>query len=254
MHVERDYGRLGNRSPQSTQRRACGAVVATTCTIHPPADVVRLCTYHTSRTTSRREPGLQRPQLALAMTTTPALHTLEISQRPRRTWAQTLNGILAAIVFLSACLMINGSQFVFLLPLKLLPFAWAETVYYEGIRYSKGAFGRLLGTSHRIARCLASAQATDRRVTVLMSQWFAPTKLVVSFEQEGQGRFTEEQIAQVVERDAKGRVVGLHLPQRAVLIANHQVGPSSGRSHLPQDLIIRNVLDRCTLTGGMRGP
>lgn len=86
-------------------------------------------------------------QIASPMATTPALHTLEISQRPRRTWAQTLNAILAAIVFLSACLMINGSQFAFLLPLKLLPFAWAETVYYEGIRYSKGAFGRLLGTS-----------------------------------------------------------------------------------------------------------
>lgn len=91
-------------------------------------------------------------------------------------------------------------------------------------------------------------------MTVLMSQWFAPTKLVVSFEQEGQGRFTEEQIAQVVERDAKGRVVGLRLPQRAVLIANHQVGPSSGRSHSPQGLIFRNVLDRSTLTGGTRGP
>lgn len=85
------------------------------------------------------------------MATAPALHTLEISQRPRRTWAQTLNAILTAIVFLSACLMINASQLVFLLPLRLLPFAWAETAYYEGIRYSKGAFGRLLGVSPRDA-------------------------------------------------------------------------------------------------------
>ena len=30
------------------------------------------------------------------------------------------------------------------------------------------------------------------RMSVLMCQWFAPTKLVVTFEQEGQGRFTEE--------------------------------------------------------------
>ena len=90
-------------------------------------------------------------------------------------------------------------------------------------------------------------------MSVLMCQWFAPTKLVVTFEQEGQGRFTEEQIAQVVERDARGRVVGLRLPQRAVLIANHQVGPSSGRSPLPQALIVRNALHRCTLIGGTRG-
>lgn len=186
------------------------------------------------------------------MATAPALHTLEISQRPRRTWAQTLNAILAAIVFLSACLMINCSQFVFLLPLQLLPFAWAETVYHEGIRYSKGAFGRLLGMS-RDAWHARKRRVLIRRVTVLLSQWFAPTKLVVTFEQEGQGRFTEEQIAQVVERDARGRVVGLRLPQRAVLIANHQVGPFSGRSHLPQGLITCDTSNRSTLIGGMRG-
>jgi len=86
--------------------------------------------------------------------------------------------------------------------LKLLPFSWSEKVYYEGIRYSKGAFGTLL---------------------VLMSQWFAPTKLVVSFEREGQGKFTDEQIEEIIERNEDGRVVGLHLPQRTVLIANHQV-------------------------------
>ncbi|KAH9937532.1 uncharacterized protein B0H18DRAFT_971080 [Fomitopsis serialis] len=122
------------------------------------------------------------------------LHTIEISRRPRRTWAQTVNAVLAGVVFLFAGLMINGSQFIFLLPLKVLPFACADRMYYEGIRYSKGAFGRLL---------------------VLMSQWFAPTKLV--------GRFTEEQVKQLVERDGTGRVVGLRLPQRAVMIANHQI-------------------------------
>lgn len=82
---------------------------------------------------------------------------------------------------------------------------------------------------------LGTRKRLIRRVTVLMSQWFAPTNLVVSFEQEGQGRLTEEQIAQVVERDARGRVVGLRLPQRVALIANHQVGPSSGGSCLPQE-------------------
>ncbi|KAH9835707.1 acyltransferase-domain-containing protein [Rhodofomes roseus] len=136
------------------------------------------------------------------MAVKPELHTIEISQRPRRTWAQTLNAVVAAVVFVFGCVMINGSQIAFLLPLKVLPFACAERMYYEGIRYSKGAFGALL---------------------VLMSQWFAPTKLVVTFEREGQGRFTKEQIELLVERNATGRVVGLRLPQRAVMIANHQV-------------------------------
>lgn len=59
-----------------------------------------------------------------------------------------------------------------------------------------------------------------------MSQWFAPTKLVVSFEIEGQGRFTNEEIEKLVEKDASGRVLALHLPQKAVMIANHQVDSS----------------------------
>lgn len=56
-----------------------------------------------------------------------------------------------------------------------------------------------------------------------MSQWFAPTRLVVSFEREGSGRFTDEEVDELVEQDKTGRVVALHLPQRAVVIANHQV-------------------------------
>ncbi|CCM00886.1 uncharacterized protein FIBRA_02932 [Fibroporia radiculosa] len=132
----------------------------------------------------------------------PGLHNLEIRQRPRHSWLQTVWGALFLVVFLFACVVINASQFVFLLPLKLFPFAWADAVYFEGIRCSKGAFGALI---------------------VLMSQLFAPTKLMITFEKEGQGRLTDEEIDALVERGKGGRVVGLHLPQRAVLIANHQV-------------------------------
>ena len=58
---------------------------------------------------------------------------------------------------------------------------------------------------------------------MLSSQWFAPTELVISFETEGQGKFTPEELAGIVERDKDGRVLSLNLPQKAVLIANHQV-------------------------------
>ncbi|KAI0932394.1 hypothetical protein AcW1_000467 [Taiwanofungus camphoratus] len=117
------------------------------------------------------------------------LNNFEISSRPRKTWQQKLNAILGLLVFLFGSLMVTGSQFVLLLPLKLLPFASARRVYHEGIRYSKGAFGTLL----------------------------------VSFEREGSGRFTDEEVDELVEQDKTGRVVALHLPQRAVVIANHQI-------------------------------
>lgn len=58
---------------------------------------------------------------------------------------------------------------------------------------------------------------------VLMTQLFAPTTLSVTFEREGLGAFTEEQLAQIVVRDARGKVVSLDFPPQAVLISNHQV-------------------------------
>ncbi len=58
-----------------------------------------------------------------------------------------------------------------------------------------------------------------------MSQWFAPTKLVVTFEREGMGRFTDEEIERLVVKDPRGKVVSLNLAQKSVLIANHQVRP-----------------------------
>ncbi|KII93343.1 hypothetical protein PLICRDRAFT_171111 [Plicaturopsis crispa FD-325 SS-3] len=130
------------------------------------------------------------------------LHTLEISARPAKTWSQTLNGVIFFIVFNLGNLMINSSQFAFLLPLRLLPFDWARVVYNEGIRYTKGSYGTLL---------------------VLISQWFAPTRLVVTFETEGQGRLTEEEIRGIVERNPAGEVTALRLPTKSILIANHQV-------------------------------
>lgn len=60
-----------------------------------------------------------------------------------------------------------------------------------------------------------------------MNQWFAPTRVSITFEREGQGMFTEEEIGHIVERDTSGRVVALHLPSKAVLIANHQVWSSA---------------------------
>jgi hypothetical protein len=57
----------------------------------------------------------------------------------------------------------------------------------------------------------------------LMNQWFAPTKVSITFETEGQGKFTEDDIRNIVERDLSGKVIALHLPSKCVIISNHQV-------------------------------
>lgn len=58
---------------------------------------------------------------------------------------------------------------------------------------------------------------------VLMCQWFAPTKLIVSFERDGIGKFSDEDLERYVLKNTKGEVVGLDFPTKFVLIANHQV-------------------------------
>ena len=58
---------------------------------------------------------------------------------------------------------------------------------------------------------------------VLMCQWFAPTKLRITFETQGLGSFTPEQINSYIIRDADGKVIALDLPTKFILIANHQV-------------------------------
>lgn len=52
---------------------------------------------------------------------------------------------------------------------------------------------------------------------VLVCQWFSPTQMLVTFEGES---LKEED---VVIRDPSGRVVRLDLPEKVVLVANHQV-------------------------------
>lgn len=66
-------------------------------------------------------------------------------------------------------------------------------------------------------------QETCLNFADLMNQWFAPTKLSITFETEGQGKFTEEEIHNIVERDVSGKVIALYLPSKCVTISNHQV-------------------------------
>jgi hypothetical protein len=78
---------------------------------------------------------------------TKSIHTTQIQDRPPRTWRQTAHAILYFFVFNLGCVVVNVSQFVFLLPLRFLPFPPAKSLYDAGIRFSKGAFGTLLSKS-----------------------------------------------------------------------------------------------------------
>jgi hypothetical protein len=65
-------------------------------------------------------------------------------------------------------------------------------------------------------------------VLVLVSQWFAPTKFVITVEG------SEDQFG-IFERDAKGNVTSLRLPGKLVVMANHQVR-AAGNPHMFYDL------------------
>ena len=55
-----------------------------------------------------------------------------------------------------------------------------------------------------------------------MSQWFAPTKFIISFERDGIGRFSDANLEDIVVTDDAGRVT-LNFPNKFILISNHQV-------------------------------
>ncbi|EJC98701.1 acyltransferase-domain-containing protein [Fomitiporia mediterranea MF3/22] len=129
-------------------------------------------------------------------------YTLPIKDRPPKTWFQFIHGILSLAVFLTGCIILHAAQLAFMLPLRLVPSRRARELYERGVRYTKGAFGSL---------------------ATLMCQLFAPTSLRVTFETEGIGAFTPEQVEQIVVRDASGKVVELRLPPKMVIIANHQI-------------------------------
>ncbi|KAI5116740.1 hypothetical protein M0805_000434 [Coniferiporia weirii] len=129
-------------------------------------------------------------------------YALPIAARPPKTWFQLVHGVLALTVFLFGCVMVNATQLIFVLPLRLVPNQRVRELYEKGVRYTKGAFGML---------------------TTLMCQLFAPTTIRVTFETGGIGAFSLDEIEKIVVRDVAGNVVALRLPKKLVIIANHQI-------------------------------
>jgi hypothetical protein len=69
-----------------------------------------------------------------------------------------------------------------------------------------------------------------------MTQWCGPSKLVLTFEDEGFGKFSQKEIDNMVVKDWKGTVVGLNLPKKAVVISNHQAYPFESPCNQDADL------------------
>ncbi|PFH54662.1 hypothetical protein AMATHDRAFT_185394 [Amanita thiersii Skay4041] len=129
-------------------------------------------------------------------------YTRPISSRPSQSWTRFFKALLFFILFNSGCFMINASQFIFLLPLRILPFHFTKQLYGEGIRYTKGAFGCLL---------------------ILMCHWFAPTKIKVTFETKGKGSFSQEHVSRLIRTYYDCNAGFLDLPKKFILTANHQI-------------------------------
>jgi len=114
-------------------------------------------------------------------------HTIPISQRPPPTLLQRAHLVLFNASFLALILVLHAFQ------LCAIP---SRT----GKRLAKEAFGSVL---------------------VAIVALFGPSRLVITVQQDdGPGGVKLEEL---VERDARGKVVRLRLDREAVLVSNHQV-------------------------------
>ncbi|KAF7306685.1 putative acyltransferase CST26 [Mycena indigotica] len=133
-------------------------------------------------------------------TMTTALYSVPIASRNYSpSWRQQVSAFLFCVFFNLGCITIHTTQ---LLVLIVFGWPWSRGLYKRGIRYTKGSFGLLL---------------------ILMCQWFAPTKLRITFETKGKGKFSQEQIEEIAVKDEDGNIVALDLPKKFVLISNHQI-------------------------------
>ncbi|KAL1409686.1 hypothetical protein Q8F55_003682 [Vanrija albida] len=125
-------------------------------------------------------------------TATKPLWSIPIKNRPEA-YGSWVAKIFFPIVFMLGCFGMGTSQWLFM-PLLLIPNGIGYRLFHEAIDWTKDGFGRLL---------------------IVITVLFAPTSLIIT---------TDESIdsQNLVERDSKGRVKRINLPDRLILMANHQ--------------------------------
>ncbi|KAF8313848.1 acyltransferase-domain-containing protein, partial [Clavulina sp. PMI_390] len=127
--------------------------------------------------------------------TTPDYAT-PVAKRKHEGHSWLFKALLFGVFFDASMIAMNTTQFL-MLPIKLagLVVPAFGSVYTKGIQYTKGCFGTLL---------------------ILVTQWFAPTKFTITYE-------GTDNPGEVFELDEAGNVVGLKLPEKTVIMSNHQV-------------------------------
>lgn len=117
-------------------------------------------------------------------------------------------------------------------------FSWGTNSIRTGYPIHQGMLWHTIGCASPSSGDFRLTFCADRSsvCAVLVSQWFAPTKFVVTVERtEGQ--------CDIFEKDAAGNVIDLTLPDKLVIMANHQVSAANDTRHS------KLILTRCTLTG-----
>nr|XP_031862784.1 uncharacterized protein CI109_001796 [Kwoniella shandongensis]KAA5529856.1 hypothetical protein CI109_001796 [Kwoniella shandongensis] len=118
------------------------------------------------------------------------LYTIPIKDRPPH--GPWMSKILFPLLFTLAQLGINSAQFL-LLPLLLVPFAGRQ-LFESAIGWTKDGYGRLI---------------------ILITVLFGPTSFVFTTD-------SPPSIHNLVERDTNGAMTKLNLPDRLVVMSNHQ--------------------------------
>ena len=132
------------------------------------------------------------------------LYTIPIAQRPAH--GPLFSKIFFPLFFNLGQLGINSAQFL-AVPLLLIPFGIGQKLFRQVIDYTKDGYGRLCKFVGRY-----NAQSTVILITVL----FGPTTLVLTSD-------SPPDLANMVERDPQtGLMSRINLPDRLVIIANHQ--------------------------------
>ena len=139
------------------------------------------------------------------MSQSPPLYTIPIEQRPPH--GPLFSKVFFPLLFNLGQIGINSAQFL-ALPLLLIPFGVGRRLFDTAVGYTKDGYGRL-------RECQLQYHVTDDPV-ILITILFGPT----TFE------FTTDSapsIIGLVERDEKtGRMTKINLPDRLVIISNHQ--------------------------------
>ncbi|ORX39896.1 acyltransferase-domain-containing protein [Kockovaella imperatae] len=119
----------------------------------------------------------------------PPLYTIPIDQRPPH--GPLFSKVFFPLVFNVAQICINSTHFL-ALPLLLIPFGIGRRWFRNVIDYTKDGYGRLI---------------------ILITVLFGPTTFVIT---------SDAPVSNLVEHDDHGRLIRLVLPDRLVIVGNHQ--------------------------------